>query len=74
MVSTWLASSKCVRSSARRAFFISIRKRILGKYFGSAGSKPEGPFSMAYMRSNGTVRPGASSVRGSGSGLSPFTG
>ena len=31
MVSVWLVSSKAVRSSARRAFRISIRKRCLGR-------------------------------------------
>ena len=36
-----------VRSVASRSFRISIRKRIFGKYAGAAGSKPEGPFSIA---------------------------
>ena len=31
MVSVWVASSKSVRSAASRSFFISIRKRVLGK-------------------------------------------
>ena len=34
-------------SSASRSFRISIRKAILGRCVGAAGSKPEGPFSIA---------------------------
>ena len=74
IVRVWFASSKAVRSSASRAFRISSRNLNFGEYFGWAGSKPDGPFSMAYMRSNGMVWPADSSIRASGSGESPFTG
>ena len=47
MVRMPVASSKRVESAARRSFRISMRKAILGRCVGAAGSKPEGPFSIA---------------------------
>ena len=44
---TLLASSNWVRSPASHSSRISIRKCGFGSHFGSAGSKPEGPFSIA---------------------------
>ena len=75
MVSVWLASSNEVRSAASRAFRISIRKRIFGKYCGllrvEAGRAVLdgiGAVAAAGLRAPSRV------TRGSGSGDSPFTG
>jgi hypothetical protein len=45
--STLLESSKWLRRPASHSSRISIRKCGFGSHFGSAGSKPEGPLSMA---------------------------
>ena len=62
------------RSVARRSLRISIRYLVFGLMRGAAGSKPEGPFSIAYIGRPGRSAPGSSWRASSGSGRSPFTG